>query len=138
MTLNNMTLKVSTPTTVLIEEPVSKIIAEAVNGYFCLRPRHIDFVTALIPGILTFHVTDANEQFVAIDNGILVKCGQDVMISTLNGVRGTTLEQLRDTVAQHFLELDEHERMARNALARLEAGTIRRFTELETTSSPLK
>ena len=122
------------PTTVLVEEPANKIIAEAVNGYFCLRPRHIDLVAALVPGILTFYTPDDVEQFVAIDNGILVKCGQEVMISTLNGVRGTALEQLRDTVAERFLELDEHERMARTALARLEAGTIRRFIELDTTS----
>jgi F-type H+-transporting ATPase subunit epsilon len=134
MTLNNMTLKVLMPTTVLVEETANKIIAEAVNGYFCLRPRHIDFVAALVPGILTFYTPDDVEQFVAIDNGILVKCGQEVMVSTLNGVRGTALEQLRDTVAERFLELDEHERMARTALARLEAGTIRRFIELETTS----
>lgn len=134
MTLNNMTLKVLMPTTVLVEETANKIIAEAVNGYFCLRPRHIDFVAALVPGILTFYTPDEVEQFVAIDNGILVKCGQEVMISTLIGVRGTALEQLRDTVAERFLELDEHERMARTALARLEAGTIRRFIELETSS----
>ncbi len=134
MTLNNMTLKVLMPITVLVEETANKIIAEAVNGYFCLRPRHIDFVAALVPDILTFYTPDDVEQFVAIDNGILVKCGQEVMISTLNGVRGTALEQLRDTVAERFLELDEHERMARTALARLEAGTIRRFIELETSS----
>lgn len=129
-----MTLKVLMPTTVLVEEPANKIIAEAVNGYFCLRPRHIDFVAALVPGILTFYTPDDVEEFVAIDNGILVKCGQEVMISTLNGVRGTALKQLTDTVAERFLELDEHERMARTALARLEAGTIRRFIELEASS----
>jgi F-type H+-transporting ATPase subunit epsilon len=34
-------------------------------------------------------------------------------------------------VQEEFRDLDEHERMARTALARLEAGTIRRFMDLE-------
>jgi len=33
----------------MIDEKVSKIIAEAQNGSFCLRPRHIDFVAAAVP-----------------------------------------------------------------------------------------
>ncbi|HBE49542.1 MAG TPA: F0F1 ATP synthase subunit epsilon, partial [Cyanobacteria bacterium UBA11369] len=49
-----MKLKVLLPTKILLEEEVSKITAEAANGSFCLLPRHIDFVTALVPGILIF------------------------------------------------------------------------------------
>jgi F-type H+-transporting ATPase subunit epsilon len=110
---------------------VSKVIAEAANGSFCLLPRHIDFVAALVPGILSFDNADGLENFVVIDQGTLVKCGKQVLVSTLNAVRGTDLEQLQAIVEQRFLQLDEHERVARTALARLEAGTIRGFIELE-------
>jgi len=127
----DMHLKLLLPTEILIEEPVSKVIAEAVNGSFCLLPRHIDFVTALVPGILSFDDADGQENFVVTDHGTLVKCGRQVLVSTLNAVRGTNLEQLREIVEQRFLQLDEHERVARTALARLEAGTIRGFIELE-------
>jgi F-type H+-transporting ATPase subunit epsilon len=34
-------------------------------------------------------------------------------------------------VEERFLELDEHERKTRTALARLEAGTLRGFRELQ-------
>ncbi|MCG6985264.1 MAG: F0F1 ATP synthase subunit epsilon, partial [Thiocapsa sp.] len=105
--------------------------AEAENGSFCLLPRHIDFVAALVPGVLTFVTPAGAETFAAIDEGILVKCGQDVFVSTLNGVRGTDLGRLKALVEERFLELGEHERKARTALARLEAGTLRGFLELQ-------
>lgn len=127
----DMHLKLLLPTEVLLSERVSKVIAEAVNGSFCLLPRHIDFVASLVPGILSFTTVDGEENFVAVDEGTLVKCGEQVLVSTFNAVRGYDLAQLRTTVDERFMELDEHERVARTALARLEAGTIRRFIELE-------
>lgn len=131
MNTTDMRLKILLPTEVLVDEPVIKVIAEAENGSFCLLPLHIDFVAALVPGILSFCTAEGAEHFVAIDEGTLVKCSEQVLVSVFNAVRGTELDQLRATVAEKFLELDEHERVARTALARLEAGTIRRFIELE-------
>lgn len=126
-----MQLKVLLPTEILIDEPVTRIVAEAADGAFCLLPRHVDFVAALVPGLLIFSGEHNAERYLAVDEGTLVKCGQDVRVSTLNAVQGTDLASLRETVERQFEVLDEHERMARTALARLEAGTIRRFIELE-------
>lgn len=126
-----MHLKLLLPTEVLIDEDVDKVIAEAENGYFCLLPRHVDFVASLAPGILSFTTSDDAEHLVAVDEGVLVKCGPSVLVSTLNAVPGTDLQSLRATVDESFRQLDEHERRARTALARLEAGTLRRFVELE-------
>ena len=124
-------LQVLLPTEILVDETVRKVIAEAENGSFCLLPRHIDFVAALKPGILSFFLLDGSECFAAVDEGVLVKCGREVFVSTLNGVRGTNLSQLQTLIDERFLELDEHERKARTALARLEAGTLRGFKELQ-------
>jgi F-type H+-transporting ATPase subunit epsilon len=127
-----MQLKLLLPTEVLVDEDVNKIVAEAENGHFCLLPRHVDFVASLVPGILSFvSAGDGVERLVALDHGILVKCGASVMVSTLNAVRGTDLRSLQATLDERFRDLDEHERRARTALARLEAGTLRRFVELE-------
>ncbi|MCP4078183.1 MAG: F0F1 ATP synthase subunit epsilon [Gammaproteobacteria bacterium] len=126
-----MLLKVLLPTEVLLDEPVTKVIAEAQNGSFCLLPRHIDFVSALAPGILVFFTQKNEEQYVAVDKGILIKCGREVLVSTYNGVRGNDLIKLKQLVAEHFIELDEQQRTARSALARLEAGVMRRIIDLE-------
>ncbi|MGF2736721.1 F0F1 ATP synthase subunit epsilon [Marinobacter sp. DUT-1] len=125
-----MNLRLLLPTEVLLEQPVSKIVAEAENGEFCLLPRHIDFVAALVPGVLSFYTSEGQEHFAAVDRGILVKCGRDVFISTLQGVTGKDITELQALIEEHFLELDEHERKARSALARLEAGALRRFLDL--------
>lgn len=126
-----MHLKLLLPTEVLVDEEVKKVIAEAENGHFCLLPRHVDFVASLAPGILSFVSADGVERLVAVDQGMLVKCGASVMVSTFNGVRGTDLRRLRSAVEESFQQLDEHERRARTALARLEASALRRFVALE-------
>ena len=124
-------MKLLLPSRMLIDEPVRKIIAQGRNGSFCLEPKHIDFVSALMPGILQFVDADGVEVFVAVDEGILVKCADEVLVSVYQAVRGGDLETLKDTVAQRFKQLDESERSARSALARLEAGVVRRFTEMQ-------
>jgi len=126
----DMRLRVLLPTEVLVDERVDKIIAEAANGSFCLLPRHIDFVAALVPGVMSFS-RGASETYAGLDRGILVKCAGEVTVSTLDGVRGDELGELEEHVRQRFLELDEHERKARSAVARLEAGTLRTFRELQ-------
>ena len=126
-----MRLKLCLPTKTLREEKVEKIVAEAPNGAFGILPRHIDFVAALVPGILSITLEDGQEIFFGINEGILVKRGPEVMISVPDAVRGEDLATLRRTVEQEFLELDERERTARAALARLEAGMVRRFIQLE-------
>ncbi len=125
-----MRLKILLPSHILIDEPVQKIIAEGQDGPFCLEPRHVDFVSALKPGLLQFIAKDGQEVFVAMDEGILVKCADEVMVSAYNAVRGDDLATLKDTVEHRFRQLDESERIARSALARLEAGVVRRFIQM--------
>jgi F-type H+-transporting ATPase subunit epsilon len=127
----DMQLKLLLPAEVLVDRPVIKVIAEAENGSFCLEPRHVDFVAALVPGLLSFIESDGSEVIAAVDEGVLVKCGREVLVSTRRAVVGKALEELRETVEQRFQVMDEHERLARTALARLEAGVVRRFIELE-------
>lgn len=126
-----MQLKLQTPTQVLLDVPAVKVVAEAQNGLFCLLPRHVDFVAALVPGILYYTTAAGEERLVAVDEGALVKCGAEVLVSTTNAVLGTDLTALQAMVAETFLELDDDERRARSALARLESGALRRLVELE-------
>ncbi len=123
-----MNLKVLLPTEILIDCAVSKVTAEAENGSFCLLPQHIDFVTALVPGILSFETEeDGEESFLATDEGILLKCGAEVSISTRAAVRGTDLETLQRKVEAEYRTLDERQKQVRSALAKLEAAFIRQF-----------
>ena len=126
-----MNLKVLLPTEVLLDRPVSQVTAEAENGSFTLLPRHIDFVAALVPGLLAYKDADGREEFLALDEGILVKCGPEVLVSTRHAVIGPDLGVLRETIERRFRQLDERERVARAAMLKLEADLIRRFVEME-------
>lgn len=131
MISENMRLKILLPSEVFFDGTTIQLIAEAANGHFCLLPHHVDFVAAVVPGLLTYQDENRTEHFVAIDDGTLVKCGLDVVISTRSAVRSDDLGSLNQVVANQFQKLDEKEKLARSASARLEASLVRRFMELE-------
>jgi F-type H+-transporting ATPase subunit epsilon len=126
-----MNLKILLPTEVFLETKASKIVAEAGDGFFGLLPRHVDFVSALVPGIFTYWDKEDNEVFMAIDRGLLVKFGQEVLVSTRNAVIGSDLDELETLIQETFFEVDERDRTARSAVARMEADFIRRLVELK-------
>ena len=126
-----MNLKVLLPSEILMDEEVIKVVAEAENGSFCLLPRHVDFLAGLVPGLLAYVTPQGVEHFLALDEGILAKCGPQVLVSTRNAARGAELGSLEQTVEERFRVLENREKTARSAFAKLEANFIRRFMELE-------
>jgi F-type H+-transporting ATPase subunit epsilon len=128
---NGMTLLVLLPEKVLLRRPVKKIVAEGQSGSFGLLPRHVDFVEVLVPGILAFVPTgESDEVFVAVDDGLLVKCGREVRVSVRNAVIGPELGELEQTVRDRFQQIDAREQTMRTALAKLESEVIRSFIDL--------
>lgn len=127
MTPSLMTLKVLLPFQIFTElDEVTQIVAETREGAFGLLPHRLDCVAALVPSIFIVEIQGQDEVYLAVDEGVLVKTGQDVLVSVRNAIRGTELNELRDAVEQEILTLDEHERSVRSVLARMESGFIRR------------
>ena len=127
----SMQLRVVTPSAIVLDEPVNKIVAEAPNGYFALLPRHIDFVSELVASVITFITAQGVERFLAVNQGTLLKNGQHVVVATRDAIVGDDLAVLEHQVRVAFRQLDEQERTARSALARLEAAMVRRFIDLD-------
>lgn len=123
-----MRLMVFLPTRILLNQEVTKIVAEAENGSFCLLPKHIDFVAALVPGIVSFD-SDEGEEYLAVDEGVLVKRSSEVRVSTRRAVRSRDLGKMKQIVKQEFMILDEKEKKTRSVLAKLEADFARRLFE---------
>jgi F-type H+-transporting ATPase subunit epsilon len=127
-----MTLKVLLPFQIFAEKTsVSRIVAETREGSFGLLPHRLDCVAALAPGILTYETETDGEVFVAVDEGVLVKTGPEVLVSVRRAISGKDLGQLHDTVKQEFLTLDEHEQSVRLVTAKLETGFLRRFATFQ-------
>jgi F-type H+-transporting ATPase subunit epsilon len=123
-------LEILTPARVVVEDEVTSVTVEGREGSFGILPQHIDYVSPLVPGILAYRrAADGSDRILAIDQGTLVKVGDEVLVSVRDAVLGEELETLRETVERRFQRLDERERDARSALATLEARFIRRFLE---------
>jgi F-type H+-transporting ATPase subunit epsilon len=123
-------LKVLLPFQIFAEKTdVSRIVAETRDGSFGLLPHRLDCAAALVPGILMYENETDGEVFVAVDEGILIKTGLNVIISVRNAITGTDLGQLREAVDREFLNLNEREQNVRSVMAKMESGFIRRLAE---------
>jgi F-type H+-transporting ATPase subunit epsilon len=126
-----MTLKVLLPFEVLVNQSkVSRLVVETVQGSYGLLPQRRDCAAALVPGILGFTDQEQGEMFVALDAGVLVKTGRDVVISVRRALLGKDLARLHDAVEQQFLTQDTQEAAMQAAMSKLESGFIRRFAAL--------
>ena len=126
--LTRMNLKVLLPFGIFAEKTgVLRIVAETHEGSFGLLPQRLDCVAALVPGILIYETEMEGEVYVAVDEGVLVKTGPEVLVSVRQAIGGTDLDQLRDAVEQEFLTLDEHEQSVRSVLTKMESDFIRRM-----------
>lgn len=127
-----MNLKILLPFQIFAQKTgVLRIVAETREGSFGLLPRRLDCTAALVPGILIYETEAEGEICVAVDKGVLVKAGPDVLVSVRRAIDGKDLGQLRATVEKEFLTLDEDERSVRSVMAKLETGFLRRFVALQ-------
>jgi F-type H+-transporting ATPase subunit epsilon len=110
---------------------VKRIVAQTLQGAFGLWPHRLDCVAALAPGILTYETEAEGEIYLAVDQGVLIKTGTDVLISVRNAIGGGHLDKLHEAVKQEFLEVNEQEKNVRSVLANMESGFVRRFMELQ-------
>ena len=123
-----MNLKVLLPFQVFTERSgVSRIVAETHEGSFGILPHRLDCVAALAPGILIFEAEADGEAYVAVDEGVLVKTGLDVLVSVRNAISGSDLGRLREAVQREFMHLDEQEENVRSMLAKMEGDLMRRM-----------
>ena len=123
-----MNLKVLLPFQIFAEKTgVSRIVAETHTGSFGLLPHRLDCVAALVPGILVYQTESGGEVFVAVDEGVLVKTGPDVLVSVRRAIGGTDLGKLRESVEKEFLTLDGREQSVRSVMAKLETGFLSRL-----------
>jgi F-type H+-transporting ATPase subunit epsilon len=128
----HMHLKILLPFQIFAEKTsVLSIVAETVVGSFGLLPHRLDCVAALTPGILTYKSESDGEVFVAVDEGVLVKTGGDVLVSVRRALGGKDLAQLRDEVEKQFLTLDAQEQSVRTVMARVETGFLRRLATFQ-------
>ncbi|MGN0919673.1 MAG: F0F1 ATP synthase subunit epsilon [Alphaproteobacteria bacterium] len=124
-----MNLKVITPYSVALNTPVSQVTLEAVDGFFTLKPKHIDFINVLKPGILAYK-KEGEQAFIACNRGVIVKKGEEVSISTPLAILGKNLEELKKKIAVEFQMMEQERKEVRVSMARLEMGLTKGLASL--------
>ena len=127
-----MHLRILLPSEVFADKPdVVRITANTSAGSLGLLEHRLDCVAALVPGIMTYETKQEGTVYLALDEGVLVKTGADVLVSVRQAIGGEDLGKLREAVKSTFLALDKEERSVRDAVTKMEAGFIGRFAEFE-------
>ncbi len=131
METNLMKLKISLPYGVFADlKDVKKIVVETTAGSYGILPRRLDCTAALVTGILTYESVSQGERYIAINDGILIKAGNQVMVSVRHAIGNAPPGKLKAMVEKEMLQLDELEMNARNVMAKLETGFLRNFQKL--------
>lgn len=125
-----MKLTLMTASEVVIEDEMTRLRAEAPGGGYTILPRHIDMAALQVPGLISLNRPGRETEWVAVDEGIVVKQADHVWVAVRDAVRGGSLEDLERAVEERFLHVDEQEKRARAAAARLEADFVRRYLEV--------
>lgn len=121
-----MKLKIGTPYFSMNYENVSKVKAEGMEGNFTILPKHMDYVSVLIPCIVKFEI-NGEELSVAVDEGLLIKRGDEVKIAVREMIEPKADETMKSAIHRYYDELEENERKGREIMAKLEGEIIRNF-----------
>ncbi|MDQ2751844.1 MAG: F0F1 ATP synthase subunit epsilon [Bacteroidota bacterium] len=122
-----MHLKILLPFKVFADiNDVSNIVMETSKGSYGLLPQRLDCVAALVPGIFMYEI-NGSTKYLAVDAGVMVKAGAEVLVSVLNAIGGVDLGKLSDLVNNEFKKQDEMESSIHAVTLKLESGFIYSF-----------
>lgn len=126
-----MKLKILLPNQVFLAlTNINSVVVETPEGSFGILPHRLDCASPLVPGILSYKDAEQRSYYIAIDQGIMVKTGDQVVISVRRAIAGNSLDVLQQAVKQEFLQLDQEQQELQNVLAKLESGFVKQFSSL--------
>jgi F-type H+-transporting ATPase subunit epsilon len=107
--MDSMHLKILLPFKVFADvNNVSNIVMETSKGSYGLLPHRLDCVAALVPGIFMYEI-NGTAKYLAVDAGVMVKAGLEVLLSVRNAIGGVELGKLSDLVEHEFKQQQELE-----------------------------
>ena len=125
-----MRLKTLTPSGIVVDERVNRVRFDAQDGSFTFLPKHADFATVIVPGLVLFEIADGEqagkEIYMACDRGMLVKANTTVLLSVRRAVISENLAELSYTITEEFKKDEENRKAVNVAMARLENSLTRR------------
>ncbi|MDY0212351.1 MAG: F0F1 ATP synthase subunit epsilon [Desulfuromonadaceae bacterium] len=127
-----MELQVVLPTRIFLQrDDLSYMSIDTPAGNLGFLPRRLDCVVPVSPGILAYRNSGTDEEeYIAVDTGILIKTGDKIVVSVHHAVASANLAELEQIIHAEFEQLSEQEKVVRSISAGIETKLIRRFIEL--------
>jgi F-type H+-transporting ATPase subunit epsilon len=126
-----MKLKVMIPFEILLEkEGLIRLVAETTKGSFGLLPLRLDCTALLVPGIVSYEAQGEEEKYIAVDEGILIKTGSEVVLSVRRALVGYPLGELKKMLEKEWNKKKERDSGTSHTFSKLENTFIRRIVEL--------
>ena len=125
-----MDLQIITPAEIILSCPIQKITIEGIDGFRTLLPKHMDFITALKAGIMTYVTLNNQTQYVACHQGLCVKNGNTVSISTPWAITSDNVSTLKQHIKQAFQAMEQERKEVGVSMARLEIGLTKGLMQL--------
>ncbi len=124
-----MNLIVTTPTDIVVRTETVSLRAEDESGGFGILPGHVDFVTALTVGVVSWReAAEGPWRYCAVQRGVLtVSGGTDVAVATRDAVVADELERLEAEVLATFARRLDDERASRTDSLKLQVKAIRQI-----------
>lgn len=124
-------LIVTTPTRVIVDEPVRSVQAEDETGRFGIEPGHEHFLTTTVASIVLYRPVGGGEKYVAVDHGTLRVTPKRVQLATRQAVASDDLDELERIVEEQFETERETHRRAAASFAEIELSAWRKMMEYE-------
>jgi F-type H+-transporting ATPase subunit epsilon len=132
-----LNLRIYTPNGLFVEEVITKVTVTGNEGCYTILPKHIDYVSSFEDGTLCFTRQNGEKAFVGVGQGILIKCGREVQISTFNAIAGgDTTKTLREAVKDNFDEKKTSVDVEKKLKTSLRSMEFELFKKIGITSFP--
>jgi len=121
-----MRLRITDPTAILLDTEIASVRAEDASGGFGVLPGHADFLTVLLPSLVSWRTPAGAAGYCAVDGGVMtVTGGREVAIAAREAHLGDDVTTLEADVRERIRERDERDRIERTAATRLRLQAIR-------------
>jgi len=129
-----MKLRVTTPTSVVVDREVTYVQAEDPSGRFGILPGHEPYLTALVPSILIYRYGSKGaerESYVAVRRGVLRVTAEGVQVAVRDAHASDDLARLREEIRKAGQNRAERSYRSSRSLYRMQIAAWRRLMEFE-------
>lgn len=119
------------PDGVVSRERISSLEAEDASGRFGIWPHHEPFFTVLAPGVLVYRLANGQEQYAAVDGGVLLVDHGRASIVSREALTSARLDDVAGKARELLAARRALERSTSSAFAELEAALAKQLGQME-------